>query len=77
MLLEFLNCGCGVGIFSISHRMPLVGSGNRFQNLGMNASVIVTGETARWFHCMNNVAEASRDAVSGNLRRFFQSKVPA
>jgi len=46
MLLELLHSRMGVSIIAVGLYMALVGAGNGFENLGMNAGIVVAGEAA-------------------------------
>lgn len=52
MLFEPANHSFGIGIVPITDNVALVDRSNRFQNLGMDAGVIIAGKTACGFHSL-------------------------
>ena len=69
VLSEFADRGFRVWVVSISDDMALVDSTNSFEDIVVNAGVVVTGKAAGGFHGLNNLADEVRLRPRRQARR--------
>ena len=60
VLSEFADRGFRARVVPISDDVALVDSTNSFEDVGMNAGVVVAGKAAGRFHGLNNLADEVR-----------------